>query len=77
MSDVVVERLGAVSMRAGLVRVQTLSTGADGSEKVSGEILIPAAQYGQVVGALQNAGQQLREQLEQQRQQQSESEATS
>ena len=71
MSDLLVEKLGAVSMRGGVVRVQTLSTGADGSERVSGELVIPATAFGQVAGGLQNAGQQLREKIQQARQAQS------
>ena len=70
MTDLMVEKLGAVSMRAGLVRVQTLSTGADGSERVTGEIVIPASQFRQVVGGLQNAGQQLQAKIQQAREEQ-------
>lgn len=67
MNDMLVEKLGAVSMRGGLVRIQTQAIGADGEDRVTGEIVIPANQYGQVVGALQNAGQQLQEKIQQAR----------
>ena len=77
MDTVFVERIETASMRNGLVRVRCQATGADGQVYTSADLMIPANAYGQVVGALQNAGQQLREQLEQQRQQQSESETTS
>ena len=63
MSDIVIEKLGAVSMRNGLVRIQTQATGADGQDRATGEIVIPASQFGQVVGALQNAGQQLQQKI--------------
>ena len=73
MTDVMVEKLGAVSMRAGVVRVQTMSTGADGEDRVTGELVIPAAQFGQVVGGLTNAGQQLQQKIQQAREAQQES----
>ena len=67
MTDIVIEKLGAVSMRSGLVRIQTHATGADGEDRVTGELVIPVSQYGQVVGALQSAGQQLQAKLEEAR----------
>jgi hypothetical protein len=71
METILVEKLGAVSLRGGLVRVQCLSTGADGEERVSGEMVIPAVAFGQVAGSLQSAGKQLQERIEQARKEQS------
>ena len=67
MSDIMIEKLGAVSMRAGVVRIQTMATGADGEDRVSGELVIPASQFGQVVGSLNNAGQQLQAKIQEAR----------
>ena len=72
MNSMMVERLGSVSLRGGVVRVQCMATGADGEEYVTGELHIPAAQFGQVSGALQNAGRELQQRLEQARKDQSE-----
>lgn len=74
MTDILIEQLGAVSMRNGLVRIQTQASGANGEDRVTGEIVIPASQYGQVVGALQNAGEQLQAKLQQAREAQQSSE---
>lgn len=71
METILVEKLGSVSMRGGLVRVQCMATGADGQERVSGEIVIPAVAFGQVAGGLQAAGKQLQERIEQARKEQS------
>jgi len=65
MDFFMVEKLGAVSMRNGVVRVQCITTGADGQDKITGELLIPAIQYTQIVNALQYAGKQLQEKMEQ------------
>ena len=53
-----------VSLSNGLVRIECTTTGADGQTQVSGELVIPAGQYGTVVKALQNAGQQLQERVQ-------------
>ena len=67
MNSMMIEKLGAVSLRNGIVRIQCIATGADGQEQVTGELVIPAAQYGQVAGGMQTAGKQLQEKLEQAR----------
>jgi tetratricopeptide (TPR) repeat protein len=56
-----VERIGSVTLRNGIVRLQTLAKGADGNEKVTGEWAIPAGQYGPLLKSLQDAGKQLQE----------------
>ncbi|GEM_PF-2218653 len=75
MSDILIEQLGAVSMRNGMVRVQTQAVGADGELRTTGELVIPANVYGQVVGSLQNAGQQLQARIQEAQQGQSEEQA--
>jgi len=67
MNFMMIEKLGSVSLRNGVVRIQCLAAGADGTEQVAGELIIPAAQYGQVAGGFQAAGRQLQEKLEQAR----------
>jgi hypothetical protein len=71
METILIEKLGSVSMRGGLVRVQCMATGADGEERVSGEMVIPAVAFGQIAGGLQAAGKQLQERTEQARKEQS------
>ncbi|MFO7801625.1 MAG: hypothetical protein R6V55_04965 [Desulfovermiculus sp.] len=71
MDITLIEKLGSVSMRGGLVRVQCMATGADGQERVTGELVIPAASFGQVAGGMQAAGKQLQERIEQARKEQS------
>jgi hypothetical protein len=71
METILIEKLGSVSMRGGLVRVQCMATGADGEERVSGEMVIPAVAFGQIAGGLQAAGKQLQERIEQSRKEQS------
>lgn len=67
MKSTMIERLGSVSMSAGVVRIQCMATGADGKEKEAVELLIPAASFGQVAGGLQEAGRQLQAKIEQAR----------
>jgi len=62
----VIDGINNATLTNGLVRLQVVQTGADGQQRAVEEIAIPAGQYGQVVQALQNAGQQLRQQIEQQ-----------
>lgn len=76
MNEMMVEKLGAVSMRHGVVRIQTQATCADGQDRVTGELVIPASQFGQVVGALTNAGQQLQQKIQQAREAQESEEQT-
>ncbi|MCG5539509.1 sulfotransferase, partial [Halorhodospira sp. 9622] len=61
MQPTYVEKFGAVALRNGMVRIQCLAVGADGKERVTGELMLPANQYGTLVGALQRAGEQLQE----------------
>jgi len=72
MDTIIIEKLGSVTMRNGLVRVQCMATAAGGEDRISGEMIIPAAAYGQVAGGLQAAGKQLQERIEQARKEQSE-----
>ena len=72
MNVIMIEKLGSVSLRNGVVRIQCIATGADGTEQVTGELVVPAVQYGQVAGGMQAAGKQLQERLEQARKEQAE-----
>ncbi len=74
MSFILIEKLGAVSLRNGVIRMQCMSTAADGTEQLSGELVIPAVSYGMVAGAFQAAGKQLQEKIEQARKAQEEQE---
>ncbi|MFP4146730.1 MAG: hypothetical protein ACLFSI_03345 [Halorhodospira sp.] len=62
----VIDGINNATLSNGLVRLQVVQTGADGQQRAVEEIAIPAGQYGQVVQALTNVGQQLRQQIEQQ-----------
>jgi len=64
MTHLLTENIRNVSLSNGLVRIECTTTGADGQTRVSGELVIPADQYGTVVKALQNAGQQLQERVQ-------------
>jgi len=61
-----------VSMANGLVRIQVSRVGADGKATGVEEIAIPASQYGNVVQALQQAGQNLQQRIQEQQKQQQE-----
>ena len=61
-----------VSISNSLVRIQVVQTGADGKAKAVEEIAIPAGQYGNVVRALQNAGQDLQQRIQEQQKQRQE-----
>jgi hypothetical protein len=61
----VIDAINNVSMSNGLVRIQVVQTGADGKQKAVEEIAIPASQYGNVVTALQRAGQNLQQKAQQ------------
>ena len=65
----VIDGIQNVSMANGLVRIQIAQVGSDGQSKGVEEIAIPAGQYGNVVQALQKAGQNLRERLQEQQKQ--------
>lgn len=67
MDFILFEKLGAVSLRNGVIRIQCMATTADGSEQQSGELVIPAVAYGMVAGGFQAAGKQLREKIEEAR----------
>jgi hypothetical protein len=62
----VIDGIKNVTMANGLVRIQVAQVGADGKSKGVEEIAIPASQYGAVVQALTQAGQNLRQRLEEQ-----------
>lgn len=74
MEYMMVEKLGAVSLSHGVLRIQCQYAGADGESRTAGELLIPASQFGQILGGLQNAGQQLQEKMAEARQAQQEDE---
>jgi hypothetical protein len=64
----VVDGIHKVSLSNGLIRIQVVQAGADGQTHPVEELAIPASRFGQVLHALQNAGQDLQRQIEQQRQ---------
>ena len=68
----VIDGIQHVSMANGLVRIQVVQTGADGKQKGVEEIAIPSNQYGNVVQALQQAGQNLQQRIQEQQKQQQE-----
>lgn len=53
------EKIGKVTLRRGVVRIQLLSDGPGGQEQPSGELQIPASQYGELVRQMRKAGEQL------------------
>ena len=67
MSVLMIEKLGAVSLKNGMIRLQCMATMADGQDQVTGELLIPAVAFGQVSGGFQAAGKQLQEKIEEAR----------
>lgn len=67
MSFIMIEKIGAVSLRNGVIRMQCMATAADGSEQPSGELVIPAVAYGMVAGGFQAAAKQLQEKIEEAR----------
>ncbi len=75
MSFILIEKLGAVSLRNGVIRIQCMATAADGTDQQSGELVIPAISYGQVAGGLQAAAKQLQEKIQEARKAQEEKEA--
>jgi hypothetical protein len=64
-----IDGIQSVTMANGLVRLQVVQTGADGKQKGVEEIAIPASQFGNVVQALQQAGQNLQQKLQEQQKQ--------
>lgn len=72
MEQLIVDRLGSASLSNGVVRIQCQSNGADGQPRPSAELLIPVNQFGQIVGGLQQAGQQLQEKMAAAQQEQAE-----
>jgi hypothetical protein len=67
MSFIMIEKIGAVSLRNGVIRMQCMATAADGTEQQTGELVIPAIAYGMVAGAFQGAAKQLRDKIEEAR----------
>jgi hypothetical protein len=65
----VIDGIQNVTMANGLVRIQVTQVASDGKTKPVDEIAIPASQYGNVVQALTQAGQNLRQRLEEQQNQ--------
>lgn len=63
-SNIMIEKIGSVSLRSGVVRVHCMSTTADGQDQVTSEMVIPSVAFGHVVGGLQAAGKQPQEKLE-------------
>lgn len=68
----VIDGIQNVTMANGLIRLQVVQTGADGKSKGVEEIAIPASQYGNVVQALQQAGQNLQQRIQEQQKSQQE-----
>ena len=68
MEQILVDKIGTVSVTNGLVRIQCQASGADGELRTSGEMVVPASQFGPLIGALQQVGKQLQEKLAESRQ---------
>jgi hypothetical protein len=63
----VVDGINKVNLNGGLVRIEVIRTGADGEQRSVEEIAIPVTKFGQVVAALQQAGQAIRQRIDQAR----------
>ena len=70
MSTVLIDRIGAVMLQNGVMRIDCVAAGPNGEERPSGTLLIPASQAGTVlqslVGAAQELDRRIREQVQQQ-----------
>jgi hypothetical protein len=68
MSVILIDRISTVVITNGILRIDCIASGPDGSERASGTLLIPANQAGVVlqslVGAANEIDKRLREQLE-------------
>ena len=61
---ILVDKLTNATVSNGILRLSCASVAADGSEKPSGEILIPVTRIGNVMGELNTVVKRLREQAE-------------
>ena len=60
---ILVDKLTNATVSNGILRISCAQTAADGSEKPSGEILIPVTRIGAVMGELNGVVAKLREQV--------------
>jgi len=58
------ENIRSVALSRGLVRIETVARNAQGEETKTGELVVPAQQYGAIVTALQRSGDQLNQRLQ-------------
>jgi hypothetical protein len=69
MSTVLIDRIGAVVLQNGVMRIDCVAAGPNSEERPSGTLLIPASQAGTVlqslVGAAQELDRRIREQVQQ------------
>lgn len=63
MNQILVDRIGAVMIHGGLVRIECLAAGSDNKSAPSGTILIPGAQAGPVLQAIVNSLQELQKKI--------------
>ena len=61
MNPILIERFGSVSLRKGLIRLQTIAGGADGQERPTGELMLQRDQLDQLIAGLQKIRDQLEE----------------
>jgi hypothetical protein len=59
MSTVLIDRVGAVMLQNGVMRIDCVAAGPNGEERPSGTLLIPASQVASVLQSLVGAAQEL------------------
>ena len=69
MSTILIDRIGAVMLQNGVMRIDCVAGGPNGEERPSGTLLIPASQAGTVLQSLVGAAQELDRRLREQAQQ--------
>jgi len=59
MSVIIIDRIGAVVIQNGILRVDCLVAGPNGEERPAGTLIIPANQVGTVLQSLVGAAQEI------------------
>jgi len=62
-TSIVVDRIGAIAIMNGMLRIECMAVNAAGQEKASGTLLIPANVAGAVAQSLVNGMQELERKL--------------
>lgn len=63
MSTVLIDRLAHVGLHNGVLRIECVESTANGQERLSGTLLIPGNQAGQVLQTLVAAAQEIEKKL--------------